>query len=200
MRTQRGATITGSRSAVFASAVTVVLALLTLLAAVLTSNHTLGVSAAIGVVVAPVFGLGVLAIRLATVDIGLPRTEQFRTEAESVRGQEALARHFPVGTSQPVTVVADAGAADRVTAAVEGVAGVVSVSQPERSTDGTLARWRVDLAALAGTPEADRAIRDLRAAVAGEPGALVGGEPAADLDKRDADLREAAEAAPSPAP
>ncbi len=46
--------------AVLASAITVVLALLTLITAVLTSNRTLGIAAALGIVVALVFGLVVL--------------------------------------------------------------------------------------------------------------------------------------------
>ncbi|BCB90833.1 MMPL family transporter [Phytohabitans suffuscus] len=236
--------LTGAAPAVLASAVTVVLALLTLLAAVLTSNRTLGICAAIGVVVALVFGLvvlpaalvclpravfwpfvpraeastvedtarrglwsrvgrgvsrrpaavlaaavvvlGALAAGLSTLDIGLPRTEQFRTEAESVRGQRALARHFPAGTSQPVTVVAGSLDAERL----EAVVGVWSAGAPERSADGRLVRVRVELTDAAGTPGADRAVRDLRAAVAPD-GGLVGGEPAADLDRREANLRDA---------
>ncbi|WP_433292621.1 MMPL family transporter [Actinoplanes sp. CA-030573] len=59
----------GAAPAITASAGTVVLALLTLLAAVLTSNRTLGVSAAVGVLVALVFGLFVLPVAL----VALPR-------------------------------------------------------------------------------------------------------------------------------
>ena len=55
--------------AITASAGTVVLAVLTLLAAVLTSNRTLGVAAAVGVLVALAFGLLVLPAAL----VGLPR-------------------------------------------------------------------------------------------------------------------------------
>jgi RND superfamily putative drug exporter len=49
---------------------------------------------------------------------------------------------------------------------------------------------RVDLTEAAGTSAADQAVRDLRAAVAGG-GGLVGGEPAADLDDREANIRDA---------
>ncbi|MEV4137571.1 MMPL family transporter [Dactylosporangium sp. NPDC049742] len=233
--------------AVVASAGTVVLALLTLLAAVLTANRTLGVAAAIGVVVALLFGLVVLpaalvclprgifwpfvprvgsddpttrglwsrvahavgrhparvlagatvllaalAAGLLSTSIGLSQTEQFRTQVESVTAQDALARHFPAGSAQPVTVVAPAAAADRVVAAVEGTAGVAAVGRPERSDDGTLTKLRVDLKAGSGTPAADDTVRALRSALgalsAGET--LVGGAPAADLDKRDAYSRD----------
>jgi RND superfamily putative drug exporter len=229
--------------AVVASAGTVILALLTLLAAVLTANRTLGVAAAIGVAVALLFGLVVLpaalvclprgifwpfvprlgsddpttrglwsrvahgvgrhparvlagaAVLLAALtagllstSIGLSQTEQFRTEVESVTAQRALARHFPAGSSQPVTVIVAAAGADRAVAAVEGTDGVVSVGRPERSDDGTLTKLRVDLAAGSGTPAADDAVRALRATLG--PGPLVGGAPAADLDERDAYRRD----------
>jgi putative drug exporter of the RND superfamily len=233
--------------AVVASAGTVILALLTLLAAVLTANRTLGVAAAIGVGVALLFGLvvlpaalvslprgifwpfvprlggddpttkgvwsrvahavgrhparvlagaavvlAVLATGLLGTSIGLAQTEQFRTEVESVTAQEALARHFPAGSSQPVTVIVAAGAADRAVAAVKGLEGVAAVApRPERSDDGTLAKLRVDLKDASGTTAADDAVRRIRAALAGGDSlALVGGAPAADLDKRDAYARD----------
>jgi RND superfamily putative drug exporter len=70
---------------------------------------------------------------------------------------------------------------------VAGLAGPA-----ETSDDGTLVKIAVQLAAESGTAEADRAVVALRAAVAAIPGAqaLVGGTPAADLDTRDANLRD----------
>jgi putative drug exporter of the RND superfamily len=237
----------GAAPAVIGSAATVILALLTLLAAVLTSNRTLGVSAALGVGVALLFGLvvlpavlaglprgvfwpfvpkvgsaepsdtgwwariatgvgkrpavvlavavlilGGLASGLFTTRIGLSQTEQFRTEVESVTAQDALARHFPAGSAQPVTVVSSSGAAGAVTAGIKGVGGVAEAGAPELSDDGKLSQVAVELTAGAGTAQADRTVRDLRAALAGVPGAdaQVGGAPAADLDQRDANLRD----------
>ena len=237
----------GAAPAVLGSAATVILALLTLLAAVLTSNRTLGVSAALGVGVALLFGLvvlpavlaslprgvfwpfvpktgsaepsdtglwariatgvgrrpaavltvavlilGGLAAGLLTTKIGLSQTEQFRTKVESVTAQEALARHFPAGTSQPVTVVSTSAAAADVTAAVKSVDAVAEVGKPEISDDGTLAQVTVELTAGSGTAQADDAVGDLRTALAAVPGAdaQVGGAPAADLDQRDANLRD----------
>ncbi|WP_433606736.1 MMPL family transporter [Dactylosporangium sp. CA-139114] len=241
------AALRGAAPAVIGSATTVVLALLTLLFAVLTTNRTLGAAAALGVIVALVFGLVVLPAALvclprgvfwpfvprvgsedpahagfwsrvaggvqrrprlvlaaavvllaaltaglAGTKIGLSQTEQFRTEVESVTGAEALARHFPAGAAQPVAVIVDAPAADRARAAANGVAGVAEVGEPERSDDGALVTFTVDLTSGSGTAAADRTVQDLRAALAGIPGAgaLVGGDPAADLDEREANLRD----------
>jgi putative drug exporter of the RND superfamily len=127
-------------------------------------------------------------------DIGLAQTEQFRTEVESVDGPEALGRHFPAGAAQPVTVIADAAAVDSVTAEAKRVDGVAAAGRAERSTDGRLVKISVELTAATGTPAADRAVRDLRATLG--DGALVGGAPAADLDKREATLRDSRLIAP----
>lgn len=233
--------------AIIGSAATVILALLTLVAAVLTSNRTLGISAALGVAVALLFGLvvlpavlaslprgvfwpfvpkvgtaepsdtglwariahgvgrrpatvlavavlilGGLAAGLFTTRIGLSQTEQFRTEVESVTAQQTLARHFPAGSSQPVTVISTVSSADAVTAGINTVDGVANVGKPELSDDGRLSRISVRLTAGSGTAQADRAVRDIRTALAGIPGAdaQIGGAPAADLDQRDANLRD----------
>ena len=233
--------------AVLGSAATVILALLTLLAAVLTSNRTLGVAAALGVGIALLFGLVVLPAVLASLPrglfwpfvpkvgsaepsatgvwariangvgrrpaavlavsvlilgglaagllgtrIGLSQTEVFRTEVESVTAQQALARHFPAGASQPVTVISTQAAAGAVTTGIRGVEGVAAVGKPEASDDGQLSKVSVELTAGAGTEQADRTVRNLRSTLAGLPGAdaQVGGAPAADLDERDANARD----------
>jgi RND superfamily putative drug exporter len=85
-----------------------------------------------------------------------------------------------------VAVIAPLAGADAVGATLRGVAGVAAVRPPEKSTDGTLAQFSVELTDESGTPAADRTVRRLRAAT----DALVGGAPAADLDKRDANLRD----------
>jgi RND superfamily putative drug exporter len=252
-RTAMAVALRSAAPAIVASAGTVILALLTLLAATLTSNRTLGVSAALGVAVAAVFGLLVLPAALVCLpravfwpliprvgsadpsaaglwariaalvgrrpravltfsvlvlaalsagllnaSIGLSQTEQFRTEVESVTAQEALARHFPVGSAQPVSVISTAATAERVAATIKGTEGVATLGRSERSTDGRLVQVSVDLDAGSGTPAADRAIDRLRSRLAAVPGAQaqVGGAPAADLDLRQTNLRDDAVIAP----
>ena len=132
--------------------------------------------------------LALLSAGLLQTEIGLSQTEQFRTKVESVTAQETLARHFPAGASQPVTVVAVAPAEAAVTAAIRGADGVAAVVPPERSDDGTLVRISVQLTDGSGTTGADRTVERLRAGLATVPDAeaLVGGAPAADLDERNA--------------
>jgi putative drug exporter of the RND superfamily len=73
-------------------------------------------------------------------------------------------------------------------ATVATVPGVAAVQQPvEQSDDGTLTKITVQLADDSGTPAADETITRLRSAL---PSALVGGQPAADLDERTANLRD----------
>jgi putative drug exporter of the RND superfamily len=142
--------------------------------------------------------LAVLAVGLVNTNVGLAPTEQFRTEVESVTAQDALARHFPAGASQPVTVISRSAALEAVVQATRQVEGVSSVASPERSDDGALGKFTVQLTGGSGTPEADRTVTRLRTALAAVPDAdaLVGGAPAADLDQRDGSLRDTLVVAP----
>ncbi|MCU7726496.1 MMPL family transporter [Actinoplanes sp. KI2] len=227
--------------AITASAGTVLLALLTLLAAQVTANRTLGVAAAAGVLVALLFGLfvlpaaivalprgvfwpkvprvgsadptatgfwarvargvgrrpgtvlamglGVLAVfsaGLLTIDVGLDQSEQFRSRVPSIVAQETLARHFPAGAAQPAIVVTDAARAERVAAELRMTTGVAGVLPPERSSDGSLVQFGVQLTDAPGTPAADRTVERIR----NDREVLVGGEPATELDKRVANRRD----------
>ncbi|MEV4416543.1 MMPL family transporter [Catellatospora sp. NPDC049609] len=252
-RAALAAAVRAAGPAVIGSAGTVILALLTLLTAVLTSNRTLGIAAAAGVGVALVFGLVVLPAALAflprgafwplvptvgspdssasglwsriaqlvgrrprtvlagaalvlaalsagllTTDVGLSQTEQFRTEVESVQAQRTLSAHFPAGSSQPVTVIARADAADRVVSTVRAVSGVAAVGAPEVSVDGSLVQLTAQLDGESGSAAADDTVTALRTGLAALDGAdaLVGGQPAADLDQREANARDNAVVAP----
>jgi len=81
---------------------------------------------------------------------------------------------------------------DAVTRAAGQVPGVAAVTAREPSDDATLTRLTVELTSGSGTPAADRTVSALRTALAAVPGAdaLVGGAPAADVDQREANLRD----------
>jgi RND superfamily putative drug exporter len=149
-------------------------------------------------------GLAAGALGLRT---GLSETEQFRVKPEAVLGAQVLAKAFPAGTTQPITVLTNPKAAQAVTAKAKTVNGVASASVGE--TAGGLAKVDVVLTAEPGTTASDTAIRTLRDTVAGipasqpsgtpasaaaspasNPGALVGGQIAAALDLKDANSQD----------
>ncbi|GGL95656.1 MULTISPECIES: MMPL family transporter [Micromonospora] len=141
--------------------------------------------------------LGGLGIRT-----GLSETEQFRVKPEAVAGAETLARAFPAGTTQPVTVLTTPAAAQAVTATAAEVDGVAS-ARPGDAGD-TVAQIDVVIEAEPGTAASDRTIEALRDAVAAVPGsappavegagsfdgALVGGTVAATYDSAQADRKD----------
>ena len=57
------------------------------------------------VLTASVALLGAMALGLVGVKVGLSQTDQFRVEAESVTGLEALEEHFPSGAATPLSVL-----------------------------------------------------------------------------------------------
>src|SRR5215216_7709934 len=72
--------------------------------------------------------LGALALGVTQLEAnGLQSKDSFRTEPEAVRGEEALARHFPAGAGNPVQVIGNATAAGQLQAAVKGTPGVTAV-------------------------------------------------------------------------
>ncbi|MFG1834418.1 MMPL family transporter [Micromonospora chersina] len=146
--------------------------------------------------------LAALALGGLGIRTGLSETEQFRAKPEAVAGAETLARAFPAGTTQPVAVLTNPGAAPAVLAAAGAVDGVAS-ARPGAAGDG-VAQVDVVLAAEPGTAASDRAVEALRDAVAAVPdsappavagadapeGALVGGTVAATYDSDRANTKD----------
>jgi putative drug exporter of the RND superfamily len=124
----------------------------------------------------------------------------FKTEVESVEGFDVLGESFPQGASAPtsVLVLRDGGeATDGDLAAVrerlEGVEGVASVSEPQRSEDGAIGK--VDVT-FDDDPLSDAALArvdELRSAVSDLPGgatALIGAGSAVQQDFNEAAERD----------
>ncbi|WP_331272894.1 MMPL family transporter [Motilibacter deserti] len=232
--------------AVLASGGTVLLSLLTLLLADLTSNRGLGFACAVGIVIAMAFGLvvlpaalvlpgrwlfwplvprvvdspdddeaglwsavgrrvarrpglvaalgvavlAVLAVGALAVQTELSAEERFRNPPEAVLGQQSLQRAFPAGTTQPLTVVSSAGAAEAVVETAQGVQGVARARS--LTTEGEFAVAQVVLEDAPGTEGSDRAIEGLRDALAEVAGAdaLVGGTTAEEYDTARATERD----------
>ncbi len=129
----------------------------------------------------------VLCAGFAFFSTDLTSEDAYRTEVESVEGQNLLSESFPSGaTALTDIVVSDSGEVEAVRKAVAGVNGVESVSQPiAQGPPGVLVQ-----ATLEPDPYSTEAfdtvepIRD--AAQAAAPSALVGGPTAIEFDVRDA--------------
>jgi putative drug exporter of the RND superfamily len=117
----------------------------------------------------------------------LTSEDSYRTEVESVEGQELLDKSFPSGTSAPTDVIVpQPSEVPAVQKAVEGVDGVESVTGPVASgPEGTLIQ-----ATLEPNPYSTDAfdlVEPMReAATDVAPGTLVGGPSAVEFDVRDA--------------
>ncbi len=156
--------------------------------------HTIAarvVARPVPVVVSALMLLAVCASVLFGVRVGLSQTEQFRVDAESVTGFDTLVAHFPSGTADPTTVLADERAAPQVRRELEALPEVTRASIAGPLHDG-LNRWAVTLEAEPDSNGAFAAIENIRTALAGIPDAdaLVGGSDAEALDTRDASRRD----------
>ncbi|MEU8307791.1 MMPL family transporter [Actinomadura sp. NPDC048955] len=126
---------------------------------------------------------------------GVPLDETFINDAPSVAAQRTLSEHFPGGSGQPAVIIANAAQVKAVTDAAsrtDGVAGAAPAGAsgrpggPPKVVDG---RVRIDatLKAAADSDAAKAALKRLRTAVHGVPGAdaKVGGYTAQQVDTQD---------------
>jgi len=128
--------------------------------------------------------LGVLSIGIVKLDAnGLSNAESFTGRPDSVVGGEVVAAHFrDAAAGDPVAIVADAGAADRVREAVGGTTGIAAVSTPV--VRGGNAYLEGTLTDPADSPAAYATIDRLRDTVHAVPdaNAMIGGTTAINLD------------------
>jgi RND superfamily putative drug exporter len=127
--------------------------------------------------------LGALALGVTQLEAnGLQARDSFRTEPESVKGEEVLARHFPAGAGNPVQVVGRAEAASQLQSAVSSTPGVTQVTRPAVK-DG-YAYIEGILTTAADSQASFDTVDRLRSTVHAIPGAdaKVGGGSAVNLD------------------
>ncbi|TQL67839.1 RND superfamily putative drug exporter [Nocardioides albertanoniae] len=135
-------------------------------------------------------GLALLAVMttgLLGTTVGLDQLEKFRVQSESAAGLETLAAHFPPGEAQPIYVVTDSAATDRVVSAAGRVEGVVRAHPAGTTADGSSTKIVVTSDYSPGTERSLDQITQLREAVhpSDDADALVGGAVATELDARD---------------
>jgi len=127
--------------------------------------------------------LAVAALGLFSLDAGgLSNKGSFYGNPDSVVGEQALARHFPAGSGQPIVVVTKAAAAGAVTAALSATDGIADVSRPRIA--GGVAYLEGTLEAAPDSQAAKDTVDRVRTAVHAVPGAeaKVGGGTAIVLD------------------
>jgi RND superfamily putative drug exporter len=127
--------------------------------------------------------LGALALGVTQLEAGgLQGRDSFRTEPEAVKGEAALARHFPAGAGNPVQVIGSAEAAAQLQSAMSSTPGVAAVTRPQVNDGHAYLEATLTSApdSQAGYDTVDR----LRASVHAVPGAdaKVGGTSAVNLD------------------
>ncbi len=127
--------------------------------------------------------LGALALGLFQLSAkGLSSGDTFTTKQPSEIGLEALARHFPAGQGQPVTVIADAASAAQVHQVLSSTPGITSVADP--IIKNNLVEVDGTLQAAPDSKSAQDTVRHVRTAVRALPGAdaKVGGVTALTID------------------
>jgi putative drug exporter of the RND superfamily len=129
----------------------------------------------------------VLCAGFAFFSTDLTTNNSYRTEVESVEGQELLSQSFPSGASAPTDVIVrDPADVDAVTRAVENAPGVESVSGPVAEGDAGVL-LQATLRPEPYSTEAFDLIEPIReAASRAAPDALVGGASAVEFDVREA--------------
>ena len=133
----------------------------------------------------------VLCAGLGFFSTDLTTNDSYRTEVESVQGQEILSESFPAGASLPADIIVESpGRVEAVSRAVEGVEGVESVSPPVAQGErGVLVQATLEPQPY--STEAFDLVEPIReAASAVGPGTLVGGPSAVEFDVREAAARD----------
>jgi putative drug exporter of the RND superfamily len=129
----------------------------------------------------------VLCAGLFFFSTDLTTNDSYRTEVESVDGQELLSQSFPSGASAPADVIVrDPGDVEDVTRALEAAPGVESVSPPvAEGDDGVLVQATLELPPY--STEAFDLVEPIRErAQEAAPDTLVGGPTAVEFDVREA--------------
>jgi RND superfamily putative drug exporter len=129
----------------------------------------------------------VMCAGFAFFSTDLTTNDSYRTEVESVQGQDILAQSFPAGASVPTDVIVPPdGDVEAVTSALEETDGIEAVSPPvAEGDDGVLVQATLEPPPY--STDAFDLIEPIRGAASGAAeGTLVGGASAIEFDVREA--------------
>lgn len=135
--------------------------------------------------------LGLACIGLLSFNATLTSADDFRSDVQSIEGQDLINRAFPAGSSAPTNVIVPPNAPDAaVVEALRGTQGVDAVRKVGEGAPGTL--YDVTLTDPPYSESAYEVIEDLRTRgkAAGGQGVLVGGPTAVEADLNAASSRD----------
>lgn len=135
--------------------------------------------------------LALACLGLLSYNATLTSADDFRSDVQSIQGQQLINRAFPAGSSAPTNVIVPPGAdTAAVVSAIRGTPGVSAVREVSTGTPGTL--YDVTLKDPPYSTEAYADIADLRTRTkaAGGDGVLVGGPTAVEADLDAASRRD----------
>ncbi|CAN7504274.1 MMPL family transporter [Knoellia sp. LjRoot47] len=125
---------------------------------------------------------------ISQIKTGLDGSDQFLEKPEAIAAGERLAESFPAGSADPVIVVSRGVVASELASTVGAVEGVTSTR--EIASAGGVSEIQAVLDSQPGSDAAERAVRDIRAAVASTGETHVGGTEAEALDEAEASGRD----------
>ncbi len=135
--------------------------------------------------------LGICCFGLLSYNTTLTSADDFRSDVESVQGQELISRAFPAGSSAPTNVIVPASVDQaKVVAALKDTPGVSMVRKVSTGEPGVL--YDVTLKDPPYSSTAYAVIDELRVngKAAGGQGVLVGGPTAIEADLKAAEQRD----------
>ena len=132
--------------------------------------------------------LAVMCLGLTFFSTDLTSNDGYRTEVESVAGQEILSKSFAAGSSAPVDIVVEQpDQIEAVASAVEQVDGIEAVSGPVAQGDDGTTLIQATLGPQPYSTEAYDLVEPIRDAAQGAAaGTLIGGATAVEFDLREA--------------
>jgi putative drug exporter of the RND superfamily len=121
---------------------------------------------------------------------GIQNKDAFIGKTDAIEGEKVIARHFPVGTGQPVVVIAKSAGADQVRAAFAQTSGITTVVKPFEKNgrtyfEGTLTDKPDSSAAEATVDRVRNAVHQVP-----DADAKVGGDTAVVVDSKRAATRD----------
>jgi len=134
----------------------------------------------------------VLTASLTGVRLGLDQTQQFRTPTESATAMNDLAKHFPAGEAQPITVLTQDSNTQLLRQDMASLPDVARVGESAKIAGTQWQQFMVITSADPGSAKAQEVVKNLRTTAAEHDNsqALIGGQIAEQYDSEQGHLSD----------